>query len=164
MLAVVGFLVVRRIYPAQLRIENNEVAGVLLGLLGAFYGIVLGFAIVVLFESFRAADQSVKAETTALAQVYRSTDLFPTADHANVGKAIARYALAVRTIEFRLMRDGHESQRAHDLFGGIFTSIEQARPKTDVQKAFYQEAVARLDDLLAARRSRLNASVETLPP
>lgn len=164
MLSVLGFLVVRRLYPAELRIENNDVAGVLLGLLGAFYGIVLGFAIVVLFEDFRAADQSVKAETTALAQVYRTTDLFPSAERIAVGKAIAQYALAVRTLEWPLMRDGHESQRAHDLFGAIYTSVEQGRPKTDVQKAFFQEAVARLDDLLAARRARLNASVETLPP
>ena len=164
-LAVGGFLLVRLFVPPETRIENNEVAGVLLGLLGAFYGIVLGFAIVVLFEDFRAADQSVKDETTALAQLYRTTDLFPPHARANVGKAIAQYRDAVRTLEWPLMRDGEESLRAHNLFGTIYTQIENVKPKphTDVQNVFYGETVSALNELVAARRTRLNAATEALP-
>jgi hypothetical protein len=158
-----GFLLVRRLVPIERRLENNEVAGVLLGLLGAFYGIVLGFVIVVLFEGFRAADQSVKDETTALAQVYRATDLFPHAARLRVGRDVAQYALVVRDEEWPLMRNGNESQRAHDLLGSLYKDVESVTPHGEDQKIFYMQAVDRLGALVAARRTRLNASVETLP-
>lgn len=161
--SVAGFLLVRRFIPSETRIENNEVAGILLGLLGAFYGIVLGFAIVVLFEDYRAADQSVKDETTALAQLYRDTDLFPAAVRADVGRTIAQYGIAVRTLEWPLMRDGHESRRAHDLLGALYKEVESVTPRTDDQKAFYSQAVVTLGTLVSARRVRLNAADESLP-
>lgn len=163
LLSVVGFLLVRRFVPAETRIENNEVGGVLLGLLGAFYGIVLGFAIVVLFEDFRAADQAVKTETTALAQLYRDADMFPPQDRAQLGKAIALYGIAVRDQEWALMRDGHESLRAHNLLGTMYADVERVKPETEVQKTFYAQAVGALANLVAARRDRLNAANESLP-
>jgi Protein of unknown function (DUF4239) len=162
-LAVAGLLLVRRFVPPETRIDNNEVGGVLLGLLGAFYGIVLGFAIVVLFEDFRAADDSVKDETTALARLYRATDLFPHDDRANVGRAIAKYRDAVRTIEWPLMRDGGESLRAHTLFATLYTNVENVTPHTTDEQVFYGHAVDSLTELVSARRTRLNAASEALP-
>ncbi|MBV8257558.1 MAG: DUF4239 domain-containing protein [Actinobacteria bacterium] len=162
-LSVLGFLAVRRLVSPETRIENNEVGGILLGLLGAFYGIVLGFAIVVLFEDFRAADQSVKDETTALAQLYRSADLFPAANRAELGKAIAQYGIAVREIEWPLLRDGHESLRAHNLLGTMYTDVEAVTPHGPDQQAFYAKSVDALSNVVTARRARLNASSESLP-
>jgi len=161
--AVIGLLLVRRFVPPEVQIDNNEVGGVLLGLLGAFYGIVLGFAIVVLFEDFRSADESVKDETTALARLYRSTDLFPSQDRQNVGRAIAQYRDAVRDLEWPLMRTGGESLRAHNKFGELYTQIEDVTPRTHDQEVFYDEAVQSLTELVSARRTRLNAATEVLP-
>jgi hypothetical protein len=124
---------------------------------------VLGFAIVVLFEDQRAADASVHSETTALAQLYRSTDLFPPADRVRMGKAIARYAIAVRELEWPLMRTGEESERAHDLLGTLYRDVEEMKPRTQVQQAFYGQAVGSLGALVAARRDRLTAGSEQLP-
>jgi hypothetical protein len=163
LVAAGGLVLVRRWVPSDARIENNEVAGVLLGLLGAFYGIVLGFVIVVLFEDLRAANQSVKDESTALAQLYRATDLFPHGARIGVGKAVAQYAITVRTDEWPLMRTGKESERAHLLLGSIYSEIESVTPKTDAQNIFYAQAVDKLGVLVAARRTRLNASTEELP-
>jgi hypothetical protein len=163
LLACLGFILVRRFADHDVQLENNEVGGILLGLLGAFYGIVLGFAIVVLFEDQRAADASVHAETTALAQLYRSTDTFPPAARVRIGKHIAQYALAVRTIEWPLMRNGEESLRAHDLLSTLYRDVETVNPKTTVQQNFYGQAVSSLSALVAARRDRLTAGSEQLP-
>jgi hypothetical protein len=161
--ATLAFTLVRKYVSAEIRFENNEVGGVLLGLLGAFYGIVLGFAIVVLYEDLRAADASVHAETTALAQLYRSTDVFPPAARARVGKTVAQYALAVRTDEWHLMRNGQESERAHNLVGNLYSDIEALSPRTFRQQTFYSQAVNSLAALVAARRDRLSDATEQLP-
>jgi uncharacterized protein DUF4239 len=163
LLSTAAFALVRRFVSAEIRFENNEVGGVLLGLLGAFYGIVLGFAIVVLYEDMRAADASVAAETTALAQLYRSTDVFPPAARIRVGKTVAQYALAVRTDEWRLMRNGQESTRAHDLLGTLYGDVESLAPKGFRQQTSYSQAVNSLAALVAARRDRLTDAAQQLP-
>jgi hypothetical protein len=164
LLAVLGFILVHRYVSPETRIENNEVAGILLGLLGAFYGIVLGFAIVVLFEDFRSADASVKDETTALAQVYRDAGVFSPPDQARIGRAIARYSLAVREDEWPLMRDGAESQKAHDLLGTIYDAVEAAHLNGTKQETLFGAATGALGDVVAARRTRLSNASQTLPP
>jgi hypothetical protein len=161
--ATAAFTIVRRFVSAEVRFENNEVGGILLGLLGAVYGIVLGFVIVVLFEDFRSADADVHAETTALAQLYRATDLFPPAARAQLGKTVAQYALAVRNDEWRLMRNGQESERAHDLLGTLYRDVETTDARTFRQQTFYSQAVISLSALVAARRDRLSAASEQLP-
>jgi len=163
LLACAGFVVVRRFVAHDVRIENNEIGGIFLGLLGAFYGIVLGFAIVVLFEDQRAADASVHNETTALAQLYRASDVFPPANRVRLGKTIARYALAVREQEWPLMQTGEESLRAHDLLGTLYQDVESVKPKTQVEQMFYSQALSSLAALVAARRDRLSAGSEQLP-
>lgn len=164
LVAVLGFVIVHRFVSPETRMENNEVAGILLGLLGAFYGIVLGFAIVVLFEDFRSADASVKDETTALAQVYRSAGGFSAADRARIGRSIARYSLAVRKDEWPLMREGLESQRAHDLLGTIYSAVESVPLHDAKQETLFGNATAALGDVVAARRTRLSNAGQTLPP
>jgi hypothetical protein len=76
-LAVLGDLIVRRRVPALAEGDNNEVAGVVLGIFGAIYGIVLAFVIVALWEGFQSTEENASAEATALAQIVRDSAVFP---------------------------------------------------------------------------------------
>jgi hypothetical protein len=163
LVAWLGFWAVGRWTTVEARSDNNEVAGILIGLLGAFYGIVLGFAIVVLFEDFRAADASVKDETTALAQIYRSATGMRPADTRRVGRAIARYSIAVRNDEWPLMRDGLESAQAHQLLGGIYSAVDDSTVVSSKQQVLYSNMTSSLGDVVAARRTRLADASQTLP-
>ena len=65
-LALAGLFLVRRFFPSLIEGAENDVAGVILGVLAAIYGIVLAFVIVSLFEDFRKAGSDVRTEATAL--------------------------------------------------------------------------------------------------
>ena len=60
-------------------------------------------------------------------------------------------------------REGKNSPRAATAVDGIYAALQSYEPRTETQRAFYTGAVARLDDMLAARRTRLEQSESSLP-
>lgn len=59
LVALVGMKVTWRWLPTLREGESNDVAGVILGVLAAVYGIVLAFVIVALYEEYRQAGSDV---------------------------------------------------------------------------------------------------------
>lgn len=71
LLAMAGPIVVRRrVGLGRLRI-NNEVAGFKFATVGVLYAVLLGFAVIVVWEKFSEADNVVAQEAGAAATIYR---------------------------------------------------------------------------------------------
>jgi hypothetical protein len=162
-LAAGGQLVVRRRWPHVAGGEHNDVAGVMLGVLGGVYGIVLAFVIVALYEDFQAAKETVHEEATHLAQLQRNSGAFPPAVQVRIAAEIGGYAEAVVGEEWRLMEDGRESARAWARVDELYKVLQGYEPRTESESAFYGEAVAKLDEVVGSRRARLAHAQESLP-
>ena len=157
--AVGGLYVVRRRFPG----EQSEAIGVLIGLVAAVYGIVLAFVIVVLYEDYHGAGSIVRDEATEVEQLERDSRVFPPAVRREIAGRLDAYTRTVTTTEWELMRDGRFSPEAWREIDGLYAALQRYRPQTETQSAFYGEAVAKLNDLVAARRERLRFAEETLP-
>lgn len=162
-LAVAGQLLVRRRWPHVAEGEHNDVAGVMLGVLGGVYGIVLAFVIVALYEDFQAAKETVHEEATHLAQLQRSSGAFPPAVRVRIAADVGGYAEAVVEEEWKLMENGRESAAAWARVDDLYAVLQGYEPRTASESAFYGEAVSTLDELVASRRSRLTHAQESLP-
>lgn len=143
--------------------ENNEIAGVLIGILGGVYGIILGFVIVSLWEHFDRAGDTVSREASAFSQLVRDASAFPPEPRAHITAAVGAYVLAVRNDEWSRMRDGEMSPLAAEALDGVFTAMQSYEPEGATAQTFYTEAVARLNDGVAARRERMNALEPSIP-
>lgn len=163
LLGLAGLAVVRRLLPNLQEAAENEVAGVILGVLAAIYGIVLAFVIVSLFEDFRKAGSDVRTEATALSKVYRDSQAFAPAGARRVRTAVGSYIYIVQRDEWPAMAHGRESEGAWRALASIYSALRSYTPVTDSQKIWYTETVARVDDLTGARRERLNDNEESLP-
>jgi hypothetical protein len=161
LLALVGMLAVRRIAPHWQDGPYNDVAGVVLGLVAAVYGIVLAFVIVALYEDYKDAEGVVHGEATALAQVYQATKTLPIA--ARMREEVSAYASAVRIDEWPRMRDGEGSVEAARHLDEMYDVVAGYEPTTNSQTTFYGDAVGGLDELVGARRERLAHAAEDLP-
>jgi amino acid transporter len=161
LLAVAGLLVVRR--AGLQEAGENDVAGVILGVLAAIYGIVLAFVIVSMYEDFRKTGGDVRTEATALAEVYRDTRGFSPGAAGRIRTAVGDYIYVVQHEEWPAMAHGHESEAAWNALDSLYAAFQGYEPTTESQKVFYAEAVARLNDLASARRERLNDNEESLP-
>lgn len=162
-LAWAGFKLSRRRLPHLSAGENNDVAGVMLGILVGVYGIVLAFVIVALYEGFQAAEQTVHAEATELAQLTRDVRAFESPAREAVLTSIGRYAHAVVEDEWTQMEAGRESRAAWHEIDELYRIFQSYAPKREPAITFYGEAVGKLNELVGARRDRLNASQDELP-
>lgn len=160
-LGLAGVVLVRRWFANAN--SENDVAGVILGVLAAIYGIVLAFVIVSLFEDFRKAGADVRLEATALSKVYRDSRAFAPGPAARVRTDVGDYVYTVQHEEWPLMSHGKESEAAWAELDHIYVDLRTYEPTTESQRVFYQETVARLNDLVGARRERLNDNEESLP-
>ena len=163
LVALVGLWLTWRWLPTLGDGESNDVAGVILGVLAAVYGIVLAFVIVALYEEYRTANNDVRTEATALSKVYRDSQAFGPAGRIAVKTAVGTYIKSVVTDEWPKLKHGQESKESWTALAGIYKAVGSYEPKTVDQKTFYTEAVGRVDELAGARRQRLNDAEESLP-
>ena len=74
LVAMVGPVLVRRRVSLDKLRTNNEVAGFKFATLGVLYAVLLGFAVIVVWERFSAAENDVAQEAGAVATIYRLAD------------------------------------------------------------------------------------------
>jgi hypothetical protein len=162
-LAILGSLFTHRCVPILAAGGHNDAAGVLLGIWGAIYGIILAFVIVILWEQYESAESLVSTETVSLAQFVRDSKVFPPQTQAILNNAVSEYVHAVVEDEWPLMKRGLTSTRARVATDGIYTVLQGYQPETANQISFYDEAVSNLDDVASSRRARLDQSRTELP-
>jgi hypothetical protein len=163
LLAVIGLLVTRKLIPSLQTTGENEIAGVILGVLAAIYGIVLAFVIVSLFEDFKKTQGDVRTEASAISKVYRDSQAFSPKEAKRVRTAVGDYIYTVVHEEWLAMSHGKESVRAWSDLSNIYAALRTYEPVTTSQQVFYSETVARINDVTGARRERLNDNEESLP-
>lgn len=162
--ALVGLFVFEQIAPGMRKGEVNDVTGVILGVLAAIYGIVLAFVIVSLYDDFRQTKGDIRTEASAVAMVYQDSRGFSPPVAAAIKQHIGDYIVTVRGEEWNDLRHGQESERAWNELDSLYRVLQSYQPRTLSQKYFYGEVVNRVNNLMAARRERLNDAEEGIPP
>src|SRR5438874_3662720 len=95
LLAFLGQLGVRRWFGHATRGEHNEVAGVMVTVVVAVYGVLLGFVIVSLYESYNDAKRTTQIEAASLEDLLRDSALFSPASHGAIERFAGDYARTV---------------------------------------------------------------------
>ena len=135
----------------------------MLGALTTVYAIVLALVVVSLYSDHVDTSDTASREATALAQLVRDVQILPAQQTDAVDAAVERYAAAVVEREWPAMRDGGDSEEAGLELRAIYTALQGVEPEAAAEVAFYEDAVQRLGDVVAARRQRLDAANGNLP-
>ncbi|MFE1442008.1 DUF4239 domain-containing protein [Streptomyces sp. NPDC058739] len=164
-LAVAGSVLLRRKYPSLAEGEHNDMVGVTLGMFGAIYGIILAFVIVTLWTQLDSTQTIVATEATDIALITRDAAAFPPPVRARVDSALSGYVHAVVEDQWPRMRAGRPAYGATaDKLEAAFDALQSYEPRTTREQVFYEEAVARLNDVAGQRRARLTMAEQELPP
>ena len=161
--AILGCLGIRRRFPSLADGDHREVAGVVIGIFGAIYGIVLAFVIVALWESYQSSDTLASTESTALAQMVRAIRAFPPEAEFTAREAIQEYVHAVVNDEWPAMSNGAKSAQAVAALDTLYIVLQAYEPALASESAFYDQAISDLNDVASARRARLEASSRSIP-
>lgn len=162
--AIAGSMLVRRRFPHTVEGRHNETIGVVLGIYGAIYGIILAFVIVAEWEALGAARTNVATEATQTAEVLRDASVFPAEQQHRISDAIGLYVHAIVEKQWPRMRLGHpDPSLTNPQVARLYRAFQEYEPTTEAQKAYYSQAVSNLGGVAAARRSRLATSQEQMP-
>lgn len=143
---------VQRVAPHWQRGEHNDVAGVMLSAAVVVYSVAIGLCVITLWGKLDDAHRDTAAEATNLAAVAQGSHVFDATVQERIRAGVIAYNRDVI---------GGWGQRTHgdpvpavkadlDALAGIVAGLS---PETEAQRAFVDDAVARL-----ARASELRAA------
>lgn len=163
-LVLAAVWIVRRLVPSTRDGFHAEISAPMLGVVAALFGLVLAFVIILAYENYTDTQKHIALEADSIASIVRDSDAFPEPGRTNVQQAAGVYARTVVDHEWEAMRDGNDSDLAKDSLDELFAAFRTVEPETQMQIAFYDDAVRMLNEALDARRDRLESAKGGLPP
>lgn len=163
--AMLGFAVVQRWWPAELRKEHNDVAGFVFAVLGVIYAVLIGFLVIVVWEQFVTAQETADQEANDLAGVAFLARQIPDPLGQQIQDLSIQYAHSVIDEEWPLMANGEESAHTESLLEQqLRPLVDGMNPQNPKEQVVYDQELTRFHDLSNARRLRLLESHGELDP
>ena len=144
----------RRVNLHQLRL-NNEVAGFKFATVGVLYAVLLGFAVITVWEKFSEAENAVAQEAAAVATLYRLAAGIDGDPGAALRGCLTQYVKQAIAEDWPAMEHGHESRTVTQALNGAYAALLTFAPRDTRGAAVLAEALHQLDMVTQARRMRL---------
>jgi hypothetical protein len=162
LIAMAGPAFVRRHYSLERLADNNEVAGFKFATVGVIYAVMLGFAVVVVWEKFHDAEAAVMQEAGAATTLYRLADGLAADIAPRFREGLTQYLHAAIAEDWPAMEDGKASPAVTRTLTAIYDDVLREKPG-DSPSPVVSEVLAQLDALTAARRARLQLASGAAP-
>jgi Protein of unknown function (DUF4239) len=167
--AVGGLVLVQRLVSTERRKQQNDVAGFIYAVLGVSYAVLLGLMLIAVWEQWNAAEAVASDEANELAGIFWFAHALPQPEGRHIQELARSYAQVVVEEEWPLMAQGRASPKAWATLDELRGAILGLDPTTGAQQvpysqARYNEMLEQLHGLGDARRERLLAASDGLPP
>jgi hypothetical protein len=149
--------VLRRRWSVLREGDHNEVAGFLIAIVGVIYAVLLAFVVIVSWEQFSAAGDTVGEEASALRTIDRTAAAFPGEARARVHADVTAYARGVVDDEWPAMSRGEPgAATVGPALDRLSADLEALPADTPVRVQIVGAEVDRFHDLVTARSARLD--------
>jgi protein-S-isoprenylcysteine O-methyltransferase Ste14 len=164
LVAVLGLEAVRRLVPAALRQEHNDVAGFIYAVVGVIYAVLLALVVIAAWEEHEEARATVREEANGLADVFWLAHSLPEPLGPRIQELARSYAAVVVEEEWELMARGEgSSPEAWALMDEMRLGAQGIEVRTPADVVLFGHALERVDELADARRARMVEAEEGIP-
>jgi hypothetical protein len=162
---VVGLQVlVRRRWPHLAEGDHNDVAGFIIAIVGVIYAVLLAFVVIVSWQQFSEAANTVGEEASALRGLYRETVAYPPEVRRGIQDDVRSYAEAAITREWTAMGRGEPGDPAVAAALDRLAEHLAALPTdTPVRQEYVAVEADRFAELVSFRSQRLDFVGQGLP-
>jgi hypothetical protein len=169
LIAVGGLVFVQRLVPTDRRKQHNDVTGFIYAVLGVAYAVLLGLMLIAVWEKWNAAEVITTDEANELAGLFWYAHALPPPEGRHIQELVRSYDRVVIEEEWPLMAQGSSSPEVWatlDELRGATLGLEPPKgaKQTGYDQMRYDEMLEQLHDLGNARRERLLAAEQGLPP
>jgi hypothetical protein len=163
LITVCGPLIVRRFMPLEDVMANNEVAGFKFATLGVVYAVLLGLAVISVWEKFANAEAASTREAAGLASMYRLSAGIDTASAETLRAALTDYARSAVEDDWPAMAEESESPKTLAALNALYAAT-LAVPAADGRgTVLLNSLLGELDVVTEARRERLTLADGIIP-
>jgi hypothetical protein len=163
-LACAGHVAVRRAFPGTDFRAHNDVGGIVLGVTGGLFAVMLAFIVAIVWQEFDAATQRVAVEVAAATDLWHTSQGLPPPLGPAVRRNLTGYAGAMVNDEWPAMRTGGRSMRAEGLLTRTFEDVARFRPAGMGAGNAQSAALQYLGALHDARHHRLDDNSSGVSP
>ncbi|MET0495420.1 MAG: DUF4239 domain-containing protein [Actinoplanes sp.] len=156
-------VLVHRRLPKWRRGEHNDVAGVMLSAAVVVYSVAIGLCVITLWEKLDDARSSTEAEATNLAALTGGAAVFQAPVPEQIRAGVIAYNLDV-VDRWSARIDGDASVSVGRDLDGLVQLVSGLRPETQAQRAYVDDAVARLTQATELRAISLRLAREQQLP
>jgi hypothetical protein len=161
--AMGGPLFVRRTVGLEQLVTNNEVAGFKFAVIGVIYAVLLGFAVIAVWEKFRDAEATAGREASAVIAVHRLSGALSGDVGKNVRHHVTAYAQITIADDWPAMARGEISPRAGQELDALYTAVLSVNPSDLRELAIMGDLLTNLDAITQARRMRFVLATGIVP-
>jgi hypothetical protein len=161
--AMCGPVLVRRRVALEHLAENNEVAGFKFAVLGVVYAVLLGFAVIVVWEKFRDAENAAVQEAAGVVAIARLSGGLDTKSGGFVRERLTDYAQAAIADDWPAMANGKASPRVGQALDALYAAVLSVNPGTPRESATMAALLTELDVVTQGRRTRLVLASGVVP-
>jgi hypothetical protein len=162
--AIGGLVLVQRLVSTERRKQHNDVAGFIYAVVGVSYAVLLGLMLIAVWEHWNAAQDVTSDEANELAGIFWFAHALPQPEGRHIQELARSYAEVVVNKEWPAMEQGEASPKAWATLDELRGTILGLDPPTGAQQVRYNQVLEQLHGLGDARRERLLAASEGLPP
>lgn len=172
--AIIGFLclyaigglilVRRRVLPGlDVQVADSEFSGSMLQGILVFYGLAVALIAVSVWQTYGDTEKMVSSEATALAALYRDVSSYPGDIRVVLQDELREYMRYVIEEAWPLQQQGIVPGGGVQRLDAFQVSLVAFEPATEGQKILHGEALRAYNEMVVARRSRLDAVSTGLP-
>ena len=163
--AIGGLRLVRRRVLPRLRIhaQDSEFSGAMVQSVMVFYGLSVALIAVSVFQTYSDVSKIISQEATAVAALYRDVSSYPEPIRSELQEELRDYTDYVIHQAWPLQQRGQVPPGGVEQMNRFQETLTQFEPATEGQKILHGETLRAYNEMIQARRLRLDAVHTGLP-
>jgi len=162
-IAMAGPVIIRRCIELERLRTNNEVAGFTFAAIGVLYAVLLGFAVIVVWEEFNHAVTTVMEEAGTADAIYQLSQGIGGNGGVTLRGELSEYLRAVINEEWPAMEQGQSSPAVTRALDDMYATSLSFRPAEFHDAGILAATFRQLAVLTHERRTRLGIAEGTVP-
>ena len=141
----------------------DEVTSISLSTINGGYSILLGFILLLVWENFHKALETVVDEGSKLTVIRESSNALPLPAAQKIQALITQYSQEVTQIEWPAMAHGNSSPQVSQTLGEMYTVMQRIKLETAEAQNFYTNMITALNEVMEKRNHRLSMINSSIP-
>jgi hypothetical protein len=166
-LSLLGLVIFNKFSSAEHRHKDTETVGLTYAIVAVVYAVLIGFIVVNVFESFSKGDEIATTEANRLSNLKLDSVGLSTDESALIRASVNKYTDIVIQKEWPAQQNGDLAdevfQPGWTQLSVLSTQLAAYEPTTAGQGVTKQAMLSVMDDLVEARRNRIEAAGDHVP-